>query len=222
MRTRAALVSVYAVALAVLGFLHPLRGLPATEQVGRWALTSPDAALTVLAGCLGWLIAAWVVLVLTLVAVVRCLPTHRTAGERVVRALVPRALRPLMHAAVGGTLLLGSAAPALAADLTPVPAPVVAAPEAPLPPLDWVTPVTPVTPAPAPPPVPTAASGQTVHQVVAGDTLWQLAADRLASTATPAEITAAWQEIYAANRTVVGPDPSFLLPGETLLLGRTA
>ncbi len=110
-----------------------------------------------------------------------------------------------------------------------VPPPIVAPPAPPLPLLDWVTPPTaPPTPAPsASPPPPSAAPDSAPptapatrrHTVVSGDTLWGVATGQLPADASAAAITAAWQEIYAANRGVVGPDPSFLLPGEVLVVG---
>ena len=50
-----------------------------------------------------------------------------------------------------------------------------------------------------------------------GDTLWDLAARRLGSTASDAEIAAEWPRWYAANRDVVGADPDLLVPGQQLV-----
>ncbi|QIG44016.1 LysM peptidoglycan-binding domain-containing protein [Nocardioides anomalus] len=52
--------------------------------------------------------------------------------------------------------------------------------------------------------------------VRAGDTLWRLAERRLQPTASDREVTAAWHRLYAANRSVVGPDPDVLHPGQVL------
>ncbi|WP_081608455.1 LysM peptidoglycan-binding domain-containing protein [Crystallibacter crystallopoietes] len=52
--------------------------------------------------------------------------------------------------------------------------------------------------------------------VVAGDSLWDIAARELGSLATDAEIAGQWPKWYAANRNVIGDDPSQLLPGQVL------
>ncbi len=54
------------------------------------------------------------------------------------------------------------------------------------------------------------------HLVAPGDTLWAIAADRLAPRASAADITRAWQQWYTLNRAAIGPDPGYLLPGELL------
>jgi len=55
----------------------------------------------------------------------------------------------------------------------------------------------------------------TSHRVAAGDTLWTLAARVVGSSAT-GRITVAWHRLYAANRAVVGADPSILRVGLSL------
>lgn len=60
----------------------------------------------------------------------------------------------------------------------------------------------------------TATSG-TSHRVVAGDTLWTLAARATRSTDS-ARVTIAWHRLYDANRAVLGTDPSLLQVGVTL------
>jgi hypothetical protein len=60
-------------------------------------------------------------------------------------------------------------------------------------------------------------AGSGAHTVEAGDTLWDIAAAHL----EPAERTAAtidryWQQVYRANRSVVGPDPDLIHPGMRL------
>jgi len=52
--------------------------------------------------------------------------------------------------------------------------------------------------------------------VVAGDSLWDIAAKELGSLATDVEIAGHWPKWYAANRNVIGDDPSQLLPGMVL------
>lgn len=51
-----------------------------------------------------------------------------------------------------------------------------------------------------------------------GDTLWSIAARQLPAGAGAAEIAEAWPELYAANREVVGENPSLIRPGQRLLV----
>lgn len=50
-----------------------------------------------------------------------------------------------------------------------------------------------------------------------GDTLWGIAARALGPEATDAEIAHEWPRWYAANRDVIGDDPDFLQPGQSLV-----
>lgn len=71
-------------------------------------------------------------------------------------------------------------------------------------------------------PVRVVAAEQTeqTEQVVVrpGDTLWDLAAAELGPGADAAEVDARWREIYAENRTVIGPDPDLIQPAQRLRL----
>jgi len=60
---------------------------------------------------------------------------------------------------------------------------------------------------------PTGCSG-TTHRVVAGDTLWGLAAR--AVRGGNGHVTFAWHRLYDANRAVIGSDPALLRVGTTL------
>jgi hypothetical protein len=63
----------------------------------------------------------------------------------------------------------------------------------------------------------TAAVPQPAHYVVRhGDTLWDIARQRLPRGATGAEITREWHRWYQVNRGVVGDDPNLILPGQGL------
>jgi len=73
-----------------------------------------------------------------------------------------------------------------------------------------VTPTTPSAPATV---TPTAGSCNVqMHHVVAGDSLWTLAA-RAVHSNTTGRVTIAWHRLYDANRAVVGPNPSLLRIG---------
>ncbi|BBE23341.1 peptidoglycan-binding protein LysM [Arthrobacter sp. MN05-02] len=52
--------------------------------------------------------------------------------------------------------------------------------------------------------------------VAPGDSLWSIVAARLGPLATPADVAEAWPGWFAANRSVIGDDPSLLLPGQVL------
>ena len=56
--------------------------------------------------------------------------------------------------------------------------------------------------------------------VQAGDTLWDLARRHLGHHAADALVAQRWQEIYALNRAVVGPDPDLIRPAQRLRLPR--
>lgn len=62
------------------------------------------------------------------------------------------------------------------------------------------------------------AAGGTANavEVKAGDSLWSIAASRLAPFSTDVDIAAAWPKWYAANRSVIGDNPAVLLPGQIL------
>lgn len=53
--------------------------------------------------------------------------------------------------------------------------------------------------------------------VLAGDSLWDIAADHLGPEASDADIAVEWPRWYQANRAVIGPDPDHLLPGQVLV-----
>jgi hypothetical protein len=60
-------------------------------------------------------------------------------------------------------------------------------------------------------------SGAPGHVVEAGDTLWDIAAARLAPVQrSAANVHRYWRLIYRANRSPIGPDPDLILPGTRL------
>ena len=85
----------------------------------------------------------------------------------------------------------------------------------------------PASPAPATPRDPTVAppvapevEAQTSDRyvVVAGDSLWEIAAGLVGPDGSNAEIAAVVADLYTANQHVVGADPDLILPGQQLLL----
>ncbi|MEG9248814.1 hypothetical protein V6S67_12050 [Arthrobacter sp. Soc17.1.1.1] len=91
-------------------------------------------------------------------------------------------------------------------------------------------PACPVAPAPSgwePAPMPTGGgllaragtrttTGSAEVVVVPGDSLWSIVASSLGPLATAAEVADAWPAWYDANRTVIGEDPSLVVPGQVL------
>jgi nucleoid-associated protein YgaU len=71
----------------------------------------------------------------------------------------------------------------------------------------------------SPTPSPTSCSGQ-IHRVVAGDTLWSLAARAVRSTDS-SRVTIAWHRLYDVNRAAVGSNPSLLQVGSAVCLPST-
>jgi hypothetical protein len=98
----------------------------------------------------------------------------------------------------------------LAPDPPPDPAPPPAAAPDLLAPTE--TPLLPTTVTAAAPPE--AAGAVTVRP---GDSLWQLAADRLGADATTAAVATAWPRWWQANRQVIGDDPDLLHAGQRLV-----
>ncbi|MFA7762016.1 transglycosylase SLT domain-containing protein [Streptomyces sp. NRRL S-448] len=58
------------------------------------------------------------------------------------------------------------------------------------------------------------ATAPTTYSVVAGDTLSEIAADH--------SLSGGWEQLYAANRSVIGDNPSIIRPGIKLKLGTPA
>jgi nucleoid-associated protein YgaU len=54
-----------------------------------------------------------------------------------------------------------------------------------------------------------------------GDSLWSITTAELGSGATDTAVAARWPDWYAANATVIGPDPDHLQPGQVLRMPST-
>lgn len=200
-------------AATVLGWLAPdlVRAGTAvhTEDLGS---TVFDDLLTwlaalVLAGCVGWL---WF---LTSYVVASAYRGHDPS--RPVRGC-PTTVSRLVLGACGVALVGSLAAPAQAVPTTvneDAPAPASSRVLAGLP-----LPERPVSDSRDRPVSDPAGRQRRRVTVRAGDTLWGIARDSLPERATDAGISARWQQIYRANRAVVGTDPDLVHPGLSLRL----
>jgi hypothetical protein len=158
-----------------------------------------DLAACALVGCAAW---AWLALSATVVEAWRGVSLCRRPGG------MPRVVRRMVLAACGVALASGVAAPAVATGggsprhhhgavlLTGLPLPDRAV-------------VSRATSTPRP-----------MHRVVVrpGDSLWAIAERDLPPDAPTGTIVRRWHAIYAANRTLIGPDPDVLEPGQRLRL----
>jgi len=104
-------------------------------------------------------------------------------------AMTPRALRAALFTGVSGAIAL-SPVRAQAGDLDGLPLP------------DR--------------PVTSALSDQSVHVVVAGQSLWTIAASTLGADSSSATIATETSRWYERNRAVIGPNPDLILPGQAL------
>lgn len=168
-------------------------------------------------------------------SVAAALPGPMVVSERLVDAVAPAAVRRWAALLVGVSILSGSLpGAAMAHDAVAVSDETgrAAAPVAPAP--DWVprlagssgtAPAPGWTPTPVrdlPPVSLTAPRSADADQetrsvtVRRGDTLWDLAAAHLSADATDDEIADECQRWFQANRSVIGPDPDLILPGQLL------
>ena len=200
--------SVATVAAALVGDAGATAARPTRSALRAGTLDALplDRALTGLAGtallgCAGW---AWVATTATVLDARRGV----TAGAAAWR--LPTGVRRVVLAACGVALVGGLASPALATGsghgrhgLVGLPLP------------DRAT-ISPRHRPEADSGRPRAGPGSVV--VAPGDSLWSIAAADLPVGAPGARITARWHAVYAANRSVIGPDPDLLEPGQRLRL----
>lgn len=197
-----------------------------------------------LTAVLPWLIAALVGYYVARVAVALLLLRVGRGRPRLQLAALrcaPAALRPVLRRTVAGGLLgvaltggtalaagtpcpvPGGSVPVLdraavscpAATAAPAPAPA----EAPTPPAGTTPPQQPPADSTTAGASPTSAEpASTTYTVRAGDSLWEITAERLGRGASDADIAAAWPQLWNANRTAVGDDPNRIMPGTVLVL----
>lgn len=184
------------------------------------AAVGADNAAATLAGALLWVAALWLCLG-TSAAVLSLTPGRvGQVADLLARYALPSALRRVVIAVAGASILLAPVS-AFAAPANTAPGNT-AAPSwptdgsatsvsAPSWPTDGATPDTAqrghrtTTRAPD--------SAVTVRS---GDSLWAIAGRQLGDSARPAQIAAVWPRWYATNRATVGADPNLLRPGMRL------
>lgn len=178
-----------------------------------------DAVLATAARAVLWLVLAWLLTALIVLAA-SALP-GRLGGwaKGLSRAIAPAATRRALALAVGVGIAAG---PALVGAVTAqAGAPARAqAPTWPLSGPQW--PISPDAPASTDAATDAAPSSAARTVVVAtGDTLWSIAADQLTRAAgpgepDPADIAASWPQWHRVNADTIGPDPNRILPGAVL------
>ncbi|MBV9174068.1 MAG: LysM peptidoglycan-binding domain-containing protein [Chloroflexi bacterium] len=183
-----------------------------------------------------WFISIWVACGLAASLVVRVPGAAGRLAFLIARRMLPIAVIRLVGGAAGLSVALAApAAAAINAPTPPSPVPTTAAVS-----IGWptdrpssLTSNVPLAPSPSSsgkPAAHPAPHGPAPHPrktdavtVVPGDSLWAIAARRLdvengseRSHPSDAEIAEAWPRWYARNRTVVGPNPSLIRPGQVL------
>lgn len=183
-------------------------GLAATVALLWWCrpagLAGPDAAVVRAAAWAAWAVVGYLAAGSAAFLAARLVDRKgRTAGA--IAALLPVTVRRAVDLLVGTSVVLGagsavSATAAAADDGGAVSAgrhPSVAATIAAL---DWAG-------------HPARPERVTVR---AGDSLWAIAARSLGPHATDPAVAATWPRWWAGNRSVIGPDPDLLRPGQRL------
>ncbi|MDP9094695.1 MAG: LysM peptidoglycan-binding domain-containing protein [Actinomycetota bacterium] len=176
---------------------------------GTWvAQSGPDRAASTLAAAALWCVGVWLAvgIVATVMGGLPGVPGR--LATTVSTALLPGAIRRVVASAAGiGVMLAPIAAHARTAKPAPLPAT--------LPAPAWPLSVSP-SGSEAEFVGNSATSSSTAVRVNTGDSLWEIAADRLGPRASPADVARAWRRIYARNRHLIGQDPGSIKPGQTL------
>jgi nucleoid-associated protein YgaU len=167
----------------------------------------PGGLVLAAAGGLAWIAWAWGCLGLLLTAATTLPGAAGGTARLLMRGVLPAGCRRTAALALGMSVALQSALPAVAA------VPVAAVPVVP----DWPSAAPASGPAVPDWPEDTTAGS---HVVVPGDCLWNLAAGHLRATAgrspSDAEIVPATRAWWTANTSVIGDDPDLILPGQVL------
>lgn len=180
-----------------------------------------DTLLLSAAAAAAWCAWAWGALGLVLTAASAAPGLAGVAARLLLRAVLPAGARRAAAVALGVGLGLGVASPALAGlpagpAAGPTGAVHLAGPDQPAP--GRVPDRPPATTAHAVPDWPGSGAADP-RVVVAGDCLWDIAADALRRSGTAprdGEVATAVQAWWSANAEVIGPDPDLILPGQVL------
>jgi LysM domain len=208
-----------AVVLAALTPSRPVLVAAGTAPQRLADTAGPDVVVLCAAALLAWTCWAWGALGLLLTAAGALPGPLGAAARAVLRAVLPAGARRVAAVALGIGLGIGGPGAGVALAAPPPAAGSVAVPDWPLQAGPPVTGSSAPSSTSAPVPDWPAAPEGVVHVVAPGDSLWRIAAGSLRSSgrqASAAEVTAAVDAWWSANRGVVGPDPDLLRPGQVL------
>ena len=223
----AALIGIELTAVVAVHLLAGVDGLggPGTDPVAWLRSSSPEEVVAgttrlVALGCAWWLLASTALYV---VAVVAGRATLARALRRLVLPAVRRHVDHALAVSMMATVALGSGLSGLAAAGEPPPPPSVtlevrdgrAVEALPTGPPASVSPPPAPLPAPDPPPAPVEVA-PAVHVVAAGESLWTIAAARVAPGT---DVAPYWARVVEANRsTLRSGNPNLIYPGEAIAL----
>ncbi|MEP7161965.1 MAG: LysM peptidoglycan-binding domain-containing protein [Dermatophilaceae bacterium] len=173
------------------------------SRAGQLASDNPSTTLAGLSSAAGALLCGWLLTVALTCGFARSPGPVGAIADRTARRIAPLALRRLLNVLLGSAIL----APGLAAhggEQTPSVAPASVAHG--------------TTPHAHDDALPDPGFGPPAAPVVVrpGDTLWNLAEDRLPAPAQASDIAQAWPRWFAANRAELD-DPDLILPGQRLV-----
>jgi hypothetical protein len=211
---------VTALGMALVGVVLAQLGPGVTVLRGAFAhpqhvadTAGPDSLVLAWAGALAWAVWGWGVLGLILTAATAAPGLLGRVAGTLQRGVLPAGARRAAAVALGIGLGVGLTTPAFATATESVAAAAPDWPSAESAP-DWPDAV----PAEPAPDWPAPADGDRV--VLRGDCLWDIAAAHLTaedgSPPTDAVIVEAVTAWWTTNRSVIGPDPDLLLPGQVL------
>ncbi len=181
-----------------------------TDRLRAGRPADPSGTLALLSSSLGTAACAWLLAVSAACCLARRAGFVGELGRTLWRALTPDAMRPLLALGLGLSLLapLAAARPGGAAH---VPATHL---------VSMTVPDADVSARRTPPwPDPTFGTRGELVQVIPGDTLWDLSAERLGPDADARQICAEWPRWLEANRAAV-EDPDLIYPGQVLTAPR--